>query len=417
MRGLRCAALSDTGRKRKSNQDAHVADPELGLFAVADGMGGHAGGERASAEAVGELRRDVQARLRRLQRPESQSPPRDQLQRLLRDALRAASARVHGLAQANPELSGMGTTLTALLLFEDRAYIGHVGDTRAYLLRQGKQHRLTHDHRVVDELIRRGALRPEDAGEVPYTNALSRCIGAQPKVQVDVLDLDLMPGDRFLLCCDGVHGYFADEDLPAKLAGDDLQAVAQGLVDHANAAGGEDNITVLLVEVARSGADAPASAAETSRRLEQLRSLPVLRGLDYREAITVLGLGRSQDYQAGQEVMAEGLPIDALVIVLYGRLRLLHSGRMLAEFVPGDSFGEEGILDGGPAPADLVADEATRVLRLPRAGLLELLRQDPLLAGKLLAALLQSLAGRSRRTLERVAAREPQRASPWAPKP
>lgn len=399
MINLHFGAASDVGRKRSANQDALLVEDDHRLFAVADGLGGHAGGETASREALEELRRVLLARLPLLATPRKEAGephPREAIQALLREAVEAASAHVYEMAQRDASLAGMGTTVTALVLHRARAYIAHVGDSRAYLLRDGKQHRVTDDHRVVDELIRRGTISAEEAVNFPYQSALSRCVGTQPTVEVDLLDIDLLEGDRFLLCSDGLHEYLGPDDVPRLLGGASLHGVAEQLVDFANAAGGRDNVTAVVVEVVQLDEEITAVTSQKYLGMELLRRLPLLADLDYKELVQVLATAEPLDYQAGEELLGATDSVDALQIILYGRVHALQAGRRVATLGPGDCVGDEALLDPGVAGVDLVADEVTRVFCLPRHDLLELMRQDAYLANKLLRASLRNVSRRLR---------------------
>jgi len=401
MINLQFGAASDLGRKRSTNQDALLTEDECCLFAVADGLGGHAGGETASREALAQLRRVAVPRLTKLRSPRKEAPsevnPRDTVLATLRAGVLAACAHVYDLAQRASDLAGLGTPLTALALPGARAYVAHVGDSRAYLLRDGKVHRITDDHRVVDELVRRGTISAEEAADFPYQSALSRCVGTQPTVDVDLLDIDLLEEDRFLLCSDGLHEYLGPDDIPRFVGRSSVHGVAEDLVAFANDAGGKDNITAVVLEVTELQDETTAVTSQKYRRMELLRKLPLLAGLEYKDLVQVLASAEPLDYQAGEELQAAGDAVDAVQIILYGSVHMLRSGRRVLTLGPGDSFGEEALLDSAPTGVDLVADEVTKVFCIPRHDLLELMRADVYLSNKLLRAALLSLARRHRR--------------------
>jgi serine/threonine protein phosphatase PrpC len=227
-------ARTDRGRVRTSNEDALLADAPL--FAVADGMGGANAGEIASAMAVGIVheRRGGEGELA--------------------GAIEEANARIHDSSLADPSRRGMGTTITSLLLDGDDIVIGHVGDSRAYLYRSGRLQQLTDDHSLVGELVRRGALSPEEAERHPQRSVITRALGAEPTVDIDMLRLAGETGDVLLLASDGLTGMVTDAEIERILAnGGELETTANRLVEAANQAGGEDNVTVLLVRLAQTG--------------------------------------------------------------------------------------------------------------------------------------------------------------------
>ncbi len=223
---------SDVGRIREANEDTLLRDDDARLFVVADGMGGHRAGEVASATAVEAVREHL-------------DDGND-----LALAVGAANTSVFEKAQDNPEMRGMGTTLTAMRVEEGTAYIGHVGDSRAYLLRDGQLTQVTEDHSLVEELVRDGRLTPEEAAVHPQRSIITRSIGVDEHVEVATYEVELRDGDRILLCSDGLTSMVRDDAIRSLLQVEtDPQAAADRLVTAANEAGGEDNITVLIVDV------------------------------------------------------------------------------------------------------------------------------------------------------------------------
>ncbi len=229
------AKVTDTGRQRKANEDSlFVRSP---LFAIADGMGGAQAGEVASQTAVAQLEGGL---------PDAGGSAEERLAALVQDA----NAAVHALAQSSALYSGMGTTLTAAYLTESELAIAHVGDSRLYVLRDGVLERLTHDHSLVEELVREGRLSPAEADTHPQRNIITRALGAEGVVAVDHLSWRARAGDVFLICSDGLTSM-----IPEVLVGELLRAeprldrAARDLVAAANEAGGRDNITVVLFRV------------------------------------------------------------------------------------------------------------------------------------------------------------------------
>jgi serine/threonine protein phosphatase PrpC len=233
-------AATDLGHYREGNEDAHYCGTSL--YAVADGLGGHRAGEVASATAI-----EVIAGF---DRPPPPYP--DEARHVLAEAVAAANRAVIAKATSDPDYSGMATTLTVALLHQDQLSIAHVGDSRAYLLRDGEPLRqLTEDHTVVAQLVRQQRLSPEEAEVHPFRSVLVTAVGLEPEPQVDLLrPLDLQPGDQVLLCSDGLTEPVPDEIIADLLVADDAgDAVCQALIDTANEAGGPDNITVVLLRV------------------------------------------------------------------------------------------------------------------------------------------------------------------------
>jgi serine/threonine protein phosphatase PrpC len=238
---IQTAGKSHIGRVRTVNQDAiaelRQGEPPLHVLVVADGMGGHRGGEVASQMAVEALLETLRAG--------AKAPAED-----LRLGFQAANRRVHAAGREDPALFGMGTTLVCLLFdAQDRAWIAHVGDSRAYRLRGDRLEPLTADHSVVGELVRRGRIDEEEARHHPQRNELLRAIGTQEEVEVDVREVESLPGDRFLLCSDGLSSLVEDAEIAALLADVPLADAVDALVERANERGGFDNVSVQVAEV------------------------------------------------------------------------------------------------------------------------------------------------------------------------
>jgi PPM family protein phosphatase len=248
------AGLTDVGRKRAQNEDAHLLLPEEQLFCVADGMGGHASGEVAARLAVEEMAeffrmtgRDEEATW-----PFKPDPDRTYDENRLVTAVRVANLRIHERAQADARLRGMGTTLVAASFPAAAAtmLVAHVGDSRAYLLRGGALRQLTEDHSLLNDYLRTHPMTPEEVKAFPHKNVIVRALGMKPTVEVDLLRVDLVEGDVVLLCCDGLSGMVTDARMAEILRASpgDLKHAARALVDEANGAGGVDNITCVLVQ-------------------------------------------------------------------------------------------------------------------------------------------------------------------------
>lgn len=250
------AAASDVGRIRRANEDAYfVRSP---LFVVADGMGGAQAGEVASKIASEAFAGGLDQSL----------PP----ERRMAEVVSAANNEIHAKSTADRDLHGMGTTLTAALLGDDEITIAHVGDSRAYRLRAGELTRLTRDHSLVGEMVRRGAISEQEAETHPQRSILTRALGPEPDVEVDTLSHQVRDGDIYLICSDGLTG-MVDEATIARVAGSSgsMKAVTDELIRLANANGGVDNITVVAFSVT---GGAPARATGTEEPGEQLPARP-----------------------------------------------------------------------------------------------------------------------------------------------
>ncbi len=242
--------LSDLGRKRPSNEDAFFRDDRLGLYVVADGMGGHAAGEVASSEAVdtiyGMVKRGI-GELKPLNVPLVEGHVRAAF-RLLESAVQAATYMVFSIAELDSKKSGMGTTISALLVLGDFAITAQVGDSRIYRVIGNTVDQLTEDHTLVAWQIKHGLITEQEAKKSPHKNVITRAVGNRDYVQVDTGLVELEAGQRFLLCSDGLHGYMKPGDLDAIIPLG-AEAATTKLIDLANGRGGKDNITAIVVEI------------------------------------------------------------------------------------------------------------------------------------------------------------------------
>jgi serine/threonine protein phosphatase PrpC len=237
---LRVGSLTDIGKVREINQDCYAVVPERGVFIVADGMGGHAAGEKASQTAV-QIIRD---RLLSINDGEYGGS----LLGVLQASIQEANREIISSSLEDASMRGMGTTATVVMTRSDQLYVGHVGDSRAYLVRNRRIDQITDDHSIVAQLVRARAITPQEAARHPYRNVITRCLGMQADVEADTQQRELRVGDRLLICSDGLSGLVSDDEmLQALLNSTDPQTTCQELVNLALERGGSDNITVVLI--------------------------------------------------------------------------------------------------------------------------------------------------------------------------
>jgi serine/threonine protein phosphatase PrpC len=240
---------TDTGRVRETNEDAFAVLPHLGLFMVADGMGGTAAGEVASRMAIEQVERAVEDRETTWPADPSLNGPESGTRRFI-SGIHRANRQIHKRAREERGKRGMGTTFAGVLLLPRCAVIAHVGDSRVYRLREGKLTRMTYDHSLTNHLVDRGLLKPEEVGTFRRRNVITRAVGVEESVEVDARIVDIQPGDAFLLCSDGLHGELDDDEITAILSEPCHPAEAVGrLIDRANEKGGADNVTAVLVRL------------------------------------------------------------------------------------------------------------------------------------------------------------------------
>jgi serine/threonine protein phosphatase PrpC len=403
---LKFFAATDVGRQRDHNEDNYLVDPKLHLFVVADGMGGHAAGEVASQIAVHEVSRIVRENADVIEQyaKDHDLTARQEILVMLEHAVQTACASIFNRAQAEPDKRGMGTTTSALLITGDRGFIAHVGDSRIYLLRQGQVHQLTEDHSLINELVRRGKLKPDEVEGSPYAkykNAVTRAVGAYESVEADTLDFEVLPGDNFLLCSDGMHHYLKDGDVPEILRAEDIADAPKTLVALANAGGGHDNITAVVVRVEAKSAEAKeatARASDLANRVDVLKRMPLFKHLTYKEIMRLLNVTVVKDFKPAEPIMVEGTEGEELFIILSGKVRVHKAQAFITYLTRGAHLGEMSLVDRSPRSASATAEEPSRALMLRRREFYEIIRKEPVLATKLLWSFVGVLTERLRRT-------------------
>jgi PPM family protein phosphatase len=323
------AAVTDPGRRRRHNEDAYVLEPPL--FAVADGIGGAQAGELASSLAAAAVRDDS-------------SDGRGDGRRRVDDLIQEANRRVYQRQSEDASLSGMGTTMTVALLEEGHVWIGHVGDSRAYLVRDGGLEQLTEDHSLVAELVRSGRLSPEEADSHPQRSVVTRALGTDPDVDVDTFSIAAKPGDLFLLCSDGLTSMVSDEGILEEIRRhrEDLRAAAKALVRAANKGGGEDNITVVFFEL-QGDEDAtqrtvtlPPREEADADTLDELDAVPAVKAAPPKR--------ERRDHPVRRRVVFVGLLL--VLVLIAGALGVW--GLWRSHFVGAESNGHVAVYQGVP---------------------------------------------------------------------
>lgn len=400
------SAATDVGRKRKHNEDNYLVDPELGLYVVADGMGGHAAGEVASALAVRTIHEVLLEHAPALRESlEGEGGPTERrLQRvlgLLEVAVNAASMKIHTESLADTSKRGMGTTVSLLLIRGSHGFVAHVGDSRIYLHRDGEVRQVTDDHTVAKELIRLGMITPAQVHTIPKKNAITRAVGVYPHVQVDTLSFEVLPNDGLLLCSDGLAGYVDDIDEPLApyFSNDDLDGATQELLAFANAAGGKDNITAVLVRLGGDEADGHRARRIALKR-EVLDRLPLFARLNERQRLGIMSFAEVHAFPAGHVVVREGEQGDGMYVVLEGKLDITRGATSLGELGPGEQFGEMALIRANPRSATITTLVDSELVLLRRDDFFDFVRNDPSGAVKLLWQFINVLADRLDHTSE-----------------
>jgi serine/threonine protein phosphatase PrpC len=389
-------AATDPGQLRDHNEDNYLVDKRLKLFIVCDGMGGHAAGEVASALSVKTTREVIASSpgiIEDLQKDPQSPHHREAVLSLLEHAVKEACALVFSAAEGDTERGGMGTTCSLLLVCGGHAFVAHVGDSRIYMLRDGETTQLTEDHSLLNEMIRQG--RAQEGDQIPNQHAVTRAVGVRATVDVDTMDFELRPNDRFIMCSDGLCGYFEDDETIIDLmTRGDAKGVADSCIDFANDSGGKDNITVIALEIEEG--DAP-EAVEVRDVIDILGDTDVFENLSYRELVELASLGRTIELQPDTMVVEKGEKVGDLIMVQSGSLAVENDGRNVALVEPGASIGELALVGEYPAAASYIAVEPTELFVIPREKLLAAFRRKERLGTRVLWNFLKTYAGRLRR--------------------
>lgn len=375
------AAVSDVGG-RHDNQDSLLLEDELGLYAVADGVGGHQAGDVASAAAV-QVLRDIVAQWRH-----DGTGMRERPYMVLHRAIESACATIHRSATQDSKLAGMSTTLTAVLVDGDQVVMGHVGDSRLYLLREGTLEQISSDHTLAAELYRSGVIAREHVERHPHAHVLTRSVGSQPSVKPETLLLEIHPGDLLLLCSDGLNPALHPPEHVVDLldSTSDLAGALGQLVERAKAAGSRDNITAIAWRRDGSGGSLTRPVVDT------LRSVPLLAHLPLADLARVAAAMTPRSYDAGQVVLHQGERSGGLHVVLQGRLRWEVSPGHHAVLEPGSGIGTTTLVAPRKCPGTLTAEGKCRVLVLECEAFRDLCKLRPRLGVQLLTALAHELS-------------------------
>jgi len=385
---------SDVGKRREHNEDRFVVDNDLQLYAVCDGMGGHAAGDVAAEQATTIVRREVRRRWAEFEAVRKGQRDPVTLEPLVIDVAQRACREVFEHAANTPGHGNMGCTLTMLVVAGTVAIMAHIGDSRLYLVRDGQLYQLSHDHTMAAEMVRDGGLSPIQLKRSRFRNVLTRALGTHESVQVDTLLLELFPGDGFMICSDGFSNAWDDvSGLREALNKVSRHAVTHALVAEALERDGSDNITLVTAWVRTPAPESQAArVTDIERRLGALTRAFVFRDLDLRDIATVLSACESKKYPRGAKLLEPGELCDRLIIPVYGRLALIQPGKAPVEIGPDTVLAATTLLQPRESRCGVRALEPTRVLTLSRTAFLHLARSRPQLGVELFERLGQWLS-------------------------
>lgn len=392
---LNVSAASDVGRVREQNEDYYLIDEELNFFIVCDGMGGHAAGEVAAQNAAHIVANYLRGNRRLLANADKSPDGHFRVLQIAEDAVEFACAELYSMASSQTSCAGMGTTLTMLIIVDDKAVMAHVGDSQLYLARADTLHLLSTDHTLANELVMCGKLSPLEGQKSRYNNILTRSLGPHESVQVETLLFDLAPGDVLLLCSDGLTKYFEHRDeMAAFLAEDPAGNAPARLIDIANSRGGADNITAVVISVMTSAPQVPAKSSQDYSRV--LRSVFLFGGLSLGRLLHVLNGSHRRSLAVGEALLRAGDRYSTFYVVLDGRI----ASRSRA-FGVGESFGAQSLYHASVAKEDIVAVVPTLVMAISSKEFRSLTQRFPRLGRRLLSNLASYLSKELQRRLDR----------------
>ncbi len=395
-------AVTDVGCSRPHNEDAFLRDPEHGVFVVADGVGGRAAGEVASAITV-ETFSQAAAMLQEAVLHYAENPTlanRNYALEALDETCQQASRRVFEAAEAR-NLRGMTTTVVVAAVGGGWAFVAHVGDSRAYLLRDGEVRQLSEDHSMVNELVRSGQMTLEEAQRSRYRNVITRAVGLHPTVQPDLLAIEMLPGDRILLNTDGLSDVVTDEVIARLGSKPDIREATESLLEEALGNGAPDNVTHVLLEP-----EASPQAGAAIARAQIMEDLFLFRDLPFHARLRVSRICDELFFTPGQVILSQSAPGNTMYVVVQGEVAVSRDGVELARLGPGEHFGEIALADQQPRSATVTGVAFGSLITIGQTQVLEFCRREPELGNQILWKLLRTLARRLRETNALVAGQQ-----------
>lgn len=395
-------AVTHPGRKRANNEDGLLQIPEVPLYAVVDGSGG----TQPAQVALDVLRRHSRALLDCVAviRQDSASANRLALGTFWEGVFAEASERIAAVGKSEDN-SELGASMVTVTVVDGVAYVAHLGNSRAYLLRRDELWQLTTDHTFAMTSLLRGDISAEEYETSPFKHRLSQGLGQSRQLDVEFAEVWLEAGDRLMLCSDGLTKVVDDQIICERMAAQSPAHAARGLIQVTLKAGAPDNVSVVVVDVQRAvpGEERTASIAET------LRDVFLFRGLTEPDRLAIAPYLESVTFPAGDVICQEGEAGDAFYVVIDGEVNVTHGETFLTTIGPGGNFGELALIGTGRRTATVTAVTPTRVFQLSRARFLQVLKNKPSMATNLLMPLLVRVGGRLADVTERLAGLEAER--------
>jgi PPM family protein phosphatase len=394
---IQLTGLTDVGKKRDHNEDYFITNPEIKLSIVCDGMGGHAAGEVASEMAANSISRYLLQNKNILDQYTlvQNNQNADDINSLIHDAVINACAEVWDVSINDEDKRGMGTTVVLVLIVENQAFVAHVGDSRAYINREGKVEQITEDHSFVNEMIQQGLMTKDQALKSPHANVITRAIGQQQFVKADIMQMELMNGDQFLLCSDGLSEYMHCPDFEKVfLSSQDPEINLKKFIKYANEKGGKDNITAVIVNIEDVGSK--DKVGNISDKIKTLKKVPLFKNLNYKELNKLIEIIHMKIYGVNELIIKENSIGEDMFIILAGEVEIISQDKVQASLSSGKFFGEMSLIDKSPRSASVRTKTETRVMVLSRTPLFSIFKQEPKIAMKIFWSFLQNMNKRLR---------------------
>lgn len=370
---------SDPGNQRSFNEDSFLVQDELHLYAVADGMGGSPAGVLASQAALDAFQDELfEHRELFLKLKNDREKNSEYLHPVIEGAFQRASSAVYSIINDISLQSSqiVASTLCTLIFVGNQGIIAHVGDSRGYLLRDGQLYQLTEDHNHLQVLLKNG-MDIRNALRVPHSRALTRALGAQARVLVDILSFSILPGDIYLLCTDGLHNLISSEELQTLMISVHINDIVPQLIDFAKMRGAPDNIAVVVVS-SPSETEQHFDIVQNARlEVSMLGKMELFGSLEYVDILELLGYFHEQRLNAGEVIFREGTLGSELYLIIQGKVEIRAKGRLLRMMENGNHFGEFGLVDKQPRSATVTALVPTHVLVLTFKEFERLKREKP----------------------------------------
>lgn len=390
--------LTDVGKVRDHNEDYYLIDENLKTYIVCDGMGGHAAGEVASELAATTTLANLRKHADFLEKFDNSKEACEELTEVVKNSVLDACKEVYQLAQAKKECKGMGTTLTMLMVAGKRGVLAHVGDSRLYLRRENKIYKLSVDHTLMAELLAQGVPMEElQRGRFATANVLTRAVGKDESVKVDILLFDILPNDTFLLCSDGLSSVSNPVELENFLAFNNMNSIPQQLIDLANKRDGSDNITTVVVRIDPEPIhhqEEEQWTTEIQLRFDTLQQIYLFNHVTFRELSKLMSVMQIVECKPGDTIIQEGSTSNQLYILLEGSLEVTRGENPIRKLEAGQHVGEMALLSDQPRSATVRVLNNSRLLFAERDALFGMMREEPSIGVKLLWNLSRGLSAR-----------------------